>query len=227
MCGWIPLQLVGSNWRDYAIDCSRAGIAGKNMNVAIYGRVSTSKQDAESQMGEVRRYAAAREWPITEEYVDEGWSGSKASRPELNRLMKDAVARKIDCILVYKIDRFGRSVRHLVDSLDKLRSAGVRFVAISQGLDMNSNDPTAMLIFHVLSACAEFERSLIRERVAAGMKRARETGTKSGKAIGRPRVILDRQKVWDARDGGMSITGIQNEFGLSRGMVQRVLGTRT
>ena len=196
------------------------------MTVAIYARVSTSDQNCETQLREVRQYCAARGWEIHREYVDAGWSGSKASRPELDRLMKDALSRRVDTIVVFKLDRWGRSVRHIADSLAQLKDAGVRFIATTQGIDTIASNPTTDFLLNILAACAQLERELIRERVAAGMKRARSTGTRSGKEIGRPRMILDRQKVWDDRDAGMSIGKLQAKHGLARGTVQRILEAR-
>ena len=191
--------------------------------IAAYARVSTRDQECLNQLSEIRQYAAARGWEIQEDYVDTGWSGAKASRPALDRLMKDALARKVDCILCVRLDRWGRSVRHLSDSLAKLKSAGVRWMAISQGIDTDANNPMTDLLINMLSAIAQFERELIRERVAAGIARAKKTGTKSGKPPGRPTIILNRQAVRDARDAGLTITALQVKFGLSRGMVSRIL----
>ena len=196
------------------------------MTVAIYARVSTSDQNCETQLREVRQYCAARGWEIQREYVDAGWSGSKASRPELDRLMKDALSRRVDTIVVFKLDRWGRSVRHIADSLAQLKDAGVRFIATTQGIDTIASNPTTDFLLNILAACAQLERELIRERVAAGMKRARSTGTRSGKEIGRPRMVMDRQKVWDDRDAGMSIGKLQAKHGLARGTVQRILEAR-
>jgi DNA invertase Pin-like site-specific DNA recombinase len=201
-------------------------IGASTMRVAIYARVSTTDQNCETQLLELRSYAEARGWEIQREYVDAGWSGSKASRPELDRLMKDALSRKVDTIAVFKLDRWGRSVRHIADSLAQLRDAGVRFIATTQGIDTIASNPTTDFLLNILAACAQLERELIRERVAAGMKRAAVTGTRSGKAIGRPRVIVDRKPVWDLREAGLSISAIERETGLSRGTVQRILAAK-
>lgn len=192
-------------------------------HIAAYARVSTKDQECLNQLAEMRQYAAARGWEIQEEYVDTGWSGAKTSRPALDRLMKDALSRKVDCILCVRLDRWGRSVRHLSDSLAKLKSAGVRWMAISQGIDTDANNPMTDLLINVLSAISQFERELIRERVAAGIARAKKTGTKSGKPPGRPRMILNRQAVIDARAAGLTFSALQTKFGLSRGLVWRIL----
>src|SRR2546427_4465067 len=143
------------------------------MKAAIYARVSTSDQNCEMQLRELREYAHRREWEIAGEYVDTGWSGAKASRPELNHLMQDASRRGFDAVLVYKLDRFGRSVRNCLDGISALRSHGVRFLAVSQNIDTDETNPTARLMLHILAAVAEFERELIRERVASGVANAR------------------------------------------------------
>jgi DNA invertase Pin-like site-specific DNA recombinase len=137
--------------------------------------------------------------------------------------MKAALSRKIDTILVYKLDRWGRSVVNLVTSIEQLTAAGVRFIATTQGLDTDKSNPTSALLLHILAAVAQFERELIKERVAAGMKKAQTTGTKSGKPIGRPTRILDRQAVRDRRAQGATYTELMNQFNLGRGHVQRIL----
>jgi len=113
------------------------------IQTAIYARVSTLDQTCESQLRELRDYVARRGWTIIGEYVDTGWSGAKASRPQLDKLMADASQRRFDCICVYKIDRFGRSVLHLNQQLATLTSYGVRFIAVSQGLDTDKASPTS------------------------------------------------------------------------------------
>src|SRR5436853_7897378 len=134
------------------------------MRVGIYARVSTLiGQSPEMQLTELREYASRRGWEIFGEYVDSGISGSKESRPELNRLMSDAHQRKIDAVLVWKIDRFGRSLKHLVNSLADLSAYGVAFISLRDNLDLST--PSGRLMFQMIGAMAEFERSLIQERV--------------------------------------------------------------
>src|SRR5450755_2498236 len=128
--------------------------------VALYARVSTlNGQDPEMQLSELREYASRRGWTITSEYVDQGVSGAKESRPELNRLMADAHRRKFDAVLVWKIDRVGRSLRHLVNALADLDSLGVAFVSLRDNLELTT--PSGRLMFQVIGAMAEFERALI------------------------------------------------------------------
>src|SRR5581483_7664098 len=143
------------------------------LKAAIYARVSTTDQNCEMQVRELREYAERRGWVVSDEYVDTGWSGAKASRPELDRLMRDAALRRFDAVLVYKLDRFGRSVRNCLDGIEALRMHGVRFLAVSQSTDTDESNPTARLLLHILASVAEFERELIRERVRAGIESAR------------------------------------------------------
>src|SRR3977135_2896451 len=134
------------------------------------------------QLRDLREYADRRGWLMVEEYIDHGVSGTKASRPALNRLMADAQRRKIDTVLVWKLDRFGRSLRHLVNAIAELESLGVTFISLRDNLDLTT--PSGRLMFHVISAMAEFERSLIQERVKAGLRNARAKGQR----LGRPRL---------------------------------------
>src|SRR6266852_3783214 len=163
------------------------------IRTAIYARVSTSDQNCESQLRELREYRQRRGWAITGEYVDTGWSGSKANRPQLDRLMADAAQHRFDCVSVFKIDRFGRSVLHLNQQLATLTSYGIRFVAVSQGLDTDQASPTARLLLHILASVAEFERELVRERVRAGIRSAKHRG----KQLGRKRVVFDRSRAME------------------------------
>jgi DNA invertase Pin-like site-specific DNA recombinase len=188
-----------------------------SLKVATYSRVSTSDQHCELQVHELREYASRRGWTVTGEYVDTGISGAKASRPELDRLMHDASQRVFDVVLVYKLDRFGRSVRNCLDGISTLRSHGVRFLAVSQNIDTDENNPTARLMLHILAAVAEFERELIRERVASGVANAR----RQGKRLGRPRRVFDRGRALELRQQGLSFPKIAQELGVGLGTVVR------
>jgi len=179
------------------------------MKVAIYARVSTTVQDAGLQTRELRQYAEARGWQLADEYVDAGVSGSKDSRPELNRLMLDAKRRRFDVVLVWKLDRFGRSLRHLVNALAEFESLGIAFVSLSDNLDLST--ASGRLMFNIIGAMAEFERELIRERVKAGMKNARAKGAR----IGRPRAIADSARIIALRASGLSWRAIETELGVS------------
>src|SRR5690348_1755705 len=139
------------------------------MKVAIYARVSTKDkgQDTDLQVRELRAYAEQRGWNVVGEYVDKGISGSKDSRPQLDRLMLDAKQRKLDVVLCWKLDRFGRSLKHLVNALAELESVGVSFASLRDGFDLTT--ASGRLMFGVVAAMCEFERDLIRERVKAGI----------------------------------------------------------
>jgi DNA invertase Pin-like site-specific DNA recombinase len=152
--------------------------------VALYARVSTlNNQDPEMQLAELREYAGRRGWQIVEEFTDQGVSGCKESRPALNRMMADACRRRFDAILVWKIDRFGRSLKHLVNALAELAALGVAFISLRDNLDLST--PSGRLMFQIIGAMAEFERALTQERVRAGLRNARA----KGRRLGRPRVI--------------------------------------
>jgi putative DNA-invertase from lambdoid prophage Rac len=141
----------------------------------------------------------------------------------LDKLMSDALQRRFDAVLVWKLDRFGRSLVHCVSGIQELSSLGVRFIATSQGLDTDESNPASKLLMHILAAVAQFERELIRERVSAGMKNAKARGTKSGKPIGRPRRIFDREWVLKLRGSGLSFADIAAQTHLSVGTVCKVI----
>lgn len=187
------------------------------LRCALYARVSTSDQTCDLQLRELRAYAAARGWEIVHEFADTGWSGSTANRPELKRLVAGASQRLFDAVLCWKLDRFGRSVVDCVNLIQQLSSAGVRFIAVSQGLDTDQHNPPSQLLLHILAAVAQFERELIRERVTAGMRTAKA----KGKRIGRPRRVFDRQRAIELRQAGMSYPQIARELGVGLGTVVR------
>src|SRR5882724_4271720 len=185
--------------------------------VALYARVSTlnGQQDPEMQLSELREYATRRGLSIHEEYVDQGVSGSKESRPALNRLMADAQRCRFDAVLVWKIDRFGRSLKHLVNSLADLSAYGIAFISLRDNLDLST--PSGRLMFQIIGAMAEFERALIQERVRAGLRNARA----KGRRLGRPRVIVDASRIATLRARGDSWSQIQAQLGVSKGTAQR------
>jgi DNA invertase Pin-like site-specific DNA recombinase len=185
------------------------------MRAAIYARVSTSNhgQDVGMQTRELRQFCEARGWQVAAEYVDEGVSGAKDSRPELNRLMADAARRRFDAVVVWKFDRFARSVSHLLRALETFNSLGIAFVSLSEQTDTST--PTGKMIFTVLGAVAELERSLIAERVRAGLRNARA----KGKRLGRPRVAVDAARIASLRASGQSWPQIAKALGLSVGTV--------
>src|SRR6266481_6409755 len=187
------------------------------MRVAIYARVSTANngQDPTMQPRELREYAERRGWTVAGEYVDVGISGSKEKRPELDRLMADAHRRRFDCVVVWKFDRFARSVSHLLRALETFKAQGVEFVSFSEQMDTST--PAGKMVFTVLGAVAELERSLIVERVKAGLRNARA----KGKRLGRPRVILDVFRIAELRNAGLSWPRIASQLGCGLGTVYR------
>jgi len=190
--------------------------------VALYARVSTlNGQDPEMQLAELREYAVRRGLEIAEEYVDHGISGAKESRPALNRLMADAHRRRFDAVLVWKIDRFGRSLKHLVNALAELDGRGVAFISLRDNLDLST--PSGRLMFQIIGAMAEFERSLIQERVRAGIRRARCRGVR----LGRPGADVDRNRVIELRSQGASLRTIARKLGVGLGTVSRALPARS
>lgn len=152
------------------------------MRAAIYARVSTVDQEPENQLTEVRRYVEARGWTAVE-YVDRGVSGAKDRRPALDELVKHARRRRFDVLVCWRLDRLGRNLKHLITLLEDLQALGVAFVSLAEGIDATT--PAGKLQMHILGAIAEFERERIRERVMAGLQRARAQGTR----LGRPRKV--------------------------------------
>lgn len=195
----------------------------ENTRVGLYARVSTSngQQDPEMQLRELREYAERRGWQIAEVYTDAGISGSKDSRPALNRLMIDAQQRRIDAVLVWKLDRFGRSLRHLVNALAQLEALGIAFVSLRDNLDLTT--PSGRLMFQIIGAMAEFERALIQERVKAGLRNARA----KGKRLGRPRVFVNESKIAVLRSSGASWRAIALELGVGMGTIYRAVAARS
>ena len=149
------------------------------MRVAIYARVSTTDQSCAMQLTELREYLSRRGWQPGGEYIDTGWSGAKTSRPELDRLMKDARVRRFDAVLVWMLDRWGRSVAHSIRSIQELVSLGIRFVAVTQNIDTDESNPMSRFLLHLFAEFAELEREMIRERVVSGSRPPESTGNQS------------------------------------------------
>src|SRR5580704_2802463 len=180
------------------------------MKIAVYARVSTNNgQDPEMQLRELRDYCQRRNWEATREYVDVGISGAKEKRPELDRLIADAHRRHFDAVVVWRFDRFARSVSHLLRALETFRSLGIEFVSLSEQVDTST--PTGKMIFTVLGAVAELERSLIVERVRAGLRNA----VAKGKRLGRPRKIPNPGEIKRLRAQGASWRFIGKELGIA------------
>ena len=189
----------------------------KLVRVAVYARVSTANngQDPSMQTRELREYCERRGWVVVTEYVDVGISGAKEKRPELDRLMADAHRRPFDAVVVWKFDRFARSVSHLLRALENFKALGIEFVSLSEQVDTST--PTGKMVFTVLGAVAELERSLIAERVRAGLRNARA----KGKRLGRPRVEVDLARIDHLRGQGYSWGAVAREMGIGEGTVRR------
>jgi DNA invertase Pin-like site-specific DNA recombinase len=188
---------------------------------AIYSRVSTCNghQDPEMQARELREYCAHRGFRVVGEYVDR-LSGSKDSRPALNELMAAAHRRQFDAVCVWKLDRWGRSLKHLVNSIAELEARGVAFIALRDNLDLST--PSGRLMFHVIVAMAEFERSLIVERTKAGLRNARARG----RHLGRPRAVFDVARAASLRNSGTSWRAISKQLGVPRSTLHLALNGR-
>ena len=185
----------------------------------VYARVSTSDQDPSLQLDELAQYASARRLEVVGRYVDQGVSGARAQRPELDALMAAAKRRQFDAVLVWKLDRLARSVRHLTTLAGELEALGIDLIVPGQAIDTST--PTGRLLFNVLGAIAEFERDLIRERVVAGMKAAQ----RRGKAVGRPKRLQgdQRERIARLRRAGRSLREIASLLGVSKSTVARAL----
>lgn len=190
--------------------------------VAIYARVSTTNhgQDVTVQTRELQQFAEARGWQMIGAYIDDGVSGAKDSRPELNRLMADAHKRCFDVVAVWRFGRFARSVSHLLRALETFSALGIAFVSLSEQMDTTT--PTGKMVFTVLGAVAELERSLIAERVRAGLRNARA----KGKTLGRPRMIMDSARIARLRAEGRTVREIADTLGVSRSLVHKTLANR-
>jgi DNA invertase Pin-like site-specific DNA recombinase len=195
------------------------------MKVGLYARVSTTDkgQDPELQLRELRDYCQRRGWDVAGEYVDAGVSGAKDSRPELNRLMADAAKRKFDAVVVWKFDRFARSVSHLLRALETFRALGVEFVSYSEAIDTAT--PVGKMTFTVLGAVAELERSLIVERVRAGMRNAKAKGQSIGRPKGAGATVVDLAAVKAKLLAGTSLRGVARELGCSAALLSKRLRT--
>jgi len=187
------------------------------VRAALYARVSTTDQTPENQLTALRAFAAARGWRVTE-FVDHGVSGAKERRPALDALLAGARARKIDVVACVKLDRLARSVHHLVTLAKEFESLGVDLVAVDQAVDTTT--PSGRLLFHVLSAIAEFERDLIRERVIAGIRRAKA----QGRRLGRPRKY-QVDPIWARKllGDGLSLRAVARTLGAHPTTVSRAL----
>jgi DNA invertase Pin-like site-specific DNA recombinase len=184
---------------------------------ALYCRVSTIDQHPETQLGELRQFAANKGFTIVGEYTDLGYCGARARRPELDRMMDDARRHKFDVVLVWACDRMARSTKHLLQTIDELNGMGIQF--LSQREAIGTEGPLGRAIIVIVSAMAELERCIIIERVKAGMRRARL----EGRQIGRSRLDVNREQVIEGRRSGMSLTQVAKKHGISRASVCRLM----
>jgi DNA invertase Pin-like site-specific DNA recombinase len=187
------------------------------IRAALYARISTLNhgQNPEVQLGELREFCQRRGFTIAHEYVDKGISGSRERRPALDKLLADCGKRLVDAVVVYRYDRFARSLRQLVNALEEFRSLGIDFISIHEGVDTST--PNGRLIFGIFASIAEFERELIRDRVRSGLAAVKARG----KRVGRPRVAVDVRRIESLRLQGRSWAEITRETGISKGTAQR------
>jgi DNA invertase Pin-like site-specific DNA recombinase len=193
--------------------------------VVIYGRVSTNKQTVDNQLNQLREISKRNDWDIVDEYLDEGISGSlgRDKRPSFDRLLKDVNRKKFDGILVWSIDRLGRSLQDLVSFLNDIQSKNVDLYIHQQGLDTTTS--TGKMMFQMCGVFSEFERNIIRERVKSGMENAKRNGTKSGRRIGRPTNVNETTKttIMELLDRGMSKTKVCKTLGIGVGSLYKLI----
>ncbi len=205
--------------------------------VAIYARVSTDRQTNENQMLDLQRYCASRGWQVVQEFVDDGISGAKKNRPQLDQLMAFVRKGRCDCVLVWRYDRFARSGSHLVNTLESWRECGVDFASYHEGIDTTSAQ--GKFFFMVVAGFAEFERSLIIDRINAGLRRARSCKTcgqqrdackcqqyKPSKILGRPGLPESKVAEIIALRGKASTRQIAARTGVGKSVVHKVLSTK-
>src|SRR6202161_4343728 len=169
------------------------------------------------QLRELREYCERRQWIVASEFVDVGVSGAKDSRPQLNKLMAASKQRRFDAVLVWKIDRFGRSLKHLVSALGEFEALGIAFVSLRDSFDLTT--PAGRLMFNMIASFAEFERDLIRERVKAGIANRRAKGFRGG----RKPITVDFARLQALRLEGHTIREIADALGVSRSLVHKTL----
>jgi len=184
---------------------------------AIYARISTLHQDEGMQMSDLRELAQRHKWDVVTEYIDRGVSGAKESRAELNKLMKDAKRKKFDVVMVWKFDRFARSLKHLITALAEFDHLGIDFVSHQEAVDTAT--PAGKALFQMIAVMAEFERELIRERVKAGL----ENYKRKGGTLGRRETRFDVNEAILMRKEGKSWREISKKLGVSKTVVYRRL----
>jgi DNA invertase Pin-like site-specific DNA recombinase len=202
---------------------------------ALYLRVSTATKSRRGEVIAFEQDPAVQERPLRDLIAQRGWalyrvysdrlSGAKEARPGLNALMADARRGAFDLVVVWRFDRFARSVKQLVLALEEFHSLGIDFISQQEALDTST--PVGRAMFTIIAAMAELERDVIRERTAAGLEYARQHGTKSGKPIGRPRAVFRRDQVLQLRTEGLSWREVARRLGIGEGTVRRVLNDPT
>ena len=186
--------------------------------VALYVRVSTDGQTVQNQLGELRQVADRHGWEIVQTYADEGISGTKGreGRPEFDKLLKAIARREVDMVAAWSVDRLGRSLRDLVSLLSDLQAKGVDLFLLQQGLDTST--PSGRAMFQMLGVFSEFEAAMIRDRVRAGVTRAKKRGTKSGKPIGRPKIPARLEEALrNELEGGRGMLAVAKSLGVGTG----------
>ena len=187
------------------------------MKIALYARVSTDGQNPEVQLAALRAHATQRGWEILEEFVDHGFSGAKERRPALDRLMKAVWTGQFQAVLVWRFDRFARSVKHLLTALEQFRALNVHFISLQEQFDTST--PIGHAMFTIIGAMAQLERDMIRERVKAGLAQARAKGVR----LGRPTVRIDPAALALLHDQGLSFPEIARRLRCSRSTLKRRL----
>lgn len=190
------------------------------MTTAIYIRTSTTDQDGAAQLHALRRAADARGWTDVQEFIDLGHSGAKSSRPALDQLKAAAKRGEVRTVMVFGLDRLGRSLRDLLLLLDDLQAAGCAVISLRESIDLTT--PTGRLLVHMVAALAEFERELIRERVRSGIARVKATGrTRTGNPVGRPKRTVDADAIRAMRAAGRSWRDIAQALKVPRRTAER------
>ncbi|MGH9770910.1 MAG: recombinase family protein [Candidatus Acidiferrales bacterium] len=192
------------------------------VRVALYARVSTDAQDTDLQLREMREICERRKWTIYAEFIDSGVSGAAVARPELDRLMLESARGKFDAVMVWRFDRFARSVSHLLKALEEFRGKGIDFVSVTENIDTS----TAMgkMVFTIIAAVAELERSLIGERVKAGIRSAQARGV----SLGRPKLPVASEDVWNlVRVRGKTIREAATDLSVSPATIINRLNRRS
>src|SRR2546422_5989945 len=189
--------------------------------VAIYARVSTGDQTCDNQLRDLRDYCRARGWSDVREFIDTGVSGTKERRPALDKMMAEVNARRVDVVVVAAFDRLGRSVRHLVEALELFRHLNVEFISLREQIDTGS--PLGQAVFTIIAAIAQLERSLIVERVKAGLRRAKA----EGKRLGRQPLQVDSHRLNDVLRRKLSARAAARELGCSTASAWRLMRAHT